>query len=106
MMLARKWDRIENQCKANDYDIFKLVGEDFETTDGIVDDIEDLIGYLFLVMAYMTEQQGGKQFEITDRHGYEVQCQYAPDEVHVFNGHTQTDKCIHCGITAKEAQDG
>lgn len=46
MMLARKWDRIENLAKTKNYDIFEAV----EKNDGdVVDDIDDLIGYLLLV---------------------------------------------------------
>jgi len=48
MMLARKWDRIENMVSSAHYDIFELV----KTNHGdIIDDIDDLIGYLLLVRA-------------------------------------------------------
>lgn len=48
MMLARKWDRIENQAKDKNWDIFKAV---FATAreEGILDDIGDLRRYLILV---------------------------------------------------------
>jgi hypothetical protein len=49
MMLARKWDRIENQCRQNGYDIFELGKEQFAAVDGILDDIQDLRRYLLLV---------------------------------------------------------
>ena len=48
MMLARKWDRIENQCKEKNYDIFDA-GHSSDTVDGILDDIADLRRYLLLV---------------------------------------------------------
>lgn len=48
MMLTRKWDRIENACRSEGYDIFKVVSENKADT---VDDIDDLIGYLLLVRA-------------------------------------------------------
>ena len=51
MMLARKWDRIENQAKDNDYDVFKTIEID-PSTNGILDDIRDLRRYLLLVEAY------------------------------------------------------
>tara|TARA_R100001377_G_scaffold64949_1_gene40404 strand:+ start:1817 stop:2110 length:294 start_codon:yes stop_codon:yes gene_type:complete len=51
MMLARKWDRIENQAKDNDYDVFKTIEMD-PSTNGILDDIRDLRRYLLLVEAY------------------------------------------------------
>ncbi len=51
MMLARKWDRIENQCKDNHYDIFGTIIDDPSDT-GILDDIQDLRCYLLLVEEY------------------------------------------------------
>lgn len=46
MMLARKWDRIENISKEDNFDIFKSVKKN---RGEITDDIDDLIGYLLLV---------------------------------------------------------
>jgi|TARA_R100000656_G_scaffold109441_1_gene81466 hypothetical protein len=48
MMLARKWDRIENQVKTHDYDVLKALQADGSET-GILDDIRDLRRYLLLV---------------------------------------------------------
>ena len=48
MMLARKWDRIENQVKDHNYDVLKALQEDGLET-GILDDIRDLRRYLLLV---------------------------------------------------------
>ena len=48
MMLARKWDRIENQVTAASYDVFEAVERDPSPT-GILDDIHDLRRYLLLV---------------------------------------------------------
>jgi len=48
MMLARKWDRIENQARQNGWDIFETV-LDNPDEDGILDDIRDLRRYLMLV---------------------------------------------------------
>ena len=56
MMLARKFDRIENQCKKNGYDIFKTILEDPSNT-GILDDIRDLRRYLLLVEGHMTNKK-------------------------------------------------
>ena len=50
MMLARKWDRIENQTKKFNYDIFETICDD-PSQEGILDDIGDLRRYLFLVEA-------------------------------------------------------
>ena len=58
MMLARKWDRIENQVKKFKYDIFNTIYEDPSPT-GILDDIGDLRRYLFLVEAEMRAELGG-----------------------------------------------
>ena len=48
MMLARKWDRIENQVKTHDYDVLKALQADGSET-GILDDVRDLRRYLLLV---------------------------------------------------------
>lgn len=46
MMLARKWDRIEEQAQRFDWDIFEALKHD---DVGLIDDIIDLSGYLYLV---------------------------------------------------------
>lgn len=48
MMLARKWDRIENQCKGESYDVFEALAN-YPGDDGLIDDIRDLRRYLVLV---------------------------------------------------------
>jgi hypothetical protein len=52
MMLARKWDRLENQVKKHDWDIFKAIAAD-RRPEGIMDDIRDLRRYLLLVEEHM-----------------------------------------------------
>ena len=52
MMLARKWDRIENQTEKFKYDIFDTILND-HSVEGILDDIKDLRCYLLLVEAYV-----------------------------------------------------
>jgi hypothetical protein len=64
MMLARKWDRIEQKVSkrigtcddpgipANPYDIFEHIASD-QRAEGIIDDIRDLRRYLLLVEAEM-----------------------------------------------------
>ena len=56
MMAARKWDRIENQCKAKGYDIFEACHDSAE--DGILDDIADLRAYLLLIESKVREDYG------------------------------------------------
>jgi len=51
MMLARKWDRIEQQTVKHTYDIFETIKHD-STDTGILDDIRDLRRYLLLVESY------------------------------------------------------
>lgn len=46
MVMARKWDRIENLVKQDGWDIFKSIEHNL---GGIEDDIDDLIGYLLLI---------------------------------------------------------
>lgn len=53
MMLARKWDRIENQTKEYGWDIFKVIEAQGGYPDGILDDIRDLRRYLMLVEEHM-----------------------------------------------------
>lgn len=57
MMLARKWDRMENRLKKSlpgvtPYDIFAAIAND-ERPEGIIDDVRDLRRYLLLVEAEM-----------------------------------------------------
>ena len=54
MMLARKWDRRENQCIKDGYDIFDTISKD-PTNTGILDHIRYLRRYLILVDNYMTK---------------------------------------------------
>lgn len=51
-VMARKWDRIEEACKAQDWDIFKALQVD-KALDGMFDDMIDHIGYYLLILAYM-----------------------------------------------------
>ena len=48
MMLARKWDRIENQVIETNFDILSACRSNM-SDDGILDDIRDLRRYLLLV---------------------------------------------------------
>lgn len=57
MMLARKWDRLENRVRKASalggyYDIFAHIAAD-ERSEGIIDDVRDLRRYLLLVEAEM-----------------------------------------------------
>jgi hypothetical protein len=52
MMLARKWDRIENLTLKYAYDIFSTIEKHPEKT-GVIDDIRDLRRYLLLIEAEM-----------------------------------------------------
>jgi len=60
MMLARKWDRIENICKKSHYDIFDVC---LNNNGEILDDIADLRRYLLLVEAHVTNDSA---LEISD----------------------------------------
>lgn len=57
MMLARKWDRVENQMEAAGYDIFEPLHKEMVdgTTDGLLDDIRDLRRYLLLVEGHVMD---------------------------------------------------
>jgi hypothetical protein len=58
MMLARKWDRIENICRDKfGYDVIKACLED-TSTEGMLEQIADLRRYLALVEAEVLVQKG------------------------------------------------
>ena len=59
MMLARKWDRIENQVTKDGYNIFDTIYND-PSNSGILDDIRDLRRYLLLVEGFMSN---GENFD-------------------------------------------
>jgi hypothetical protein len=48
-VMCRKWDRIETLAKQEGFDIFKALAEN---TGDIRDDIEDLVGYLLLILEH------------------------------------------------------
>ena len=58
MMLARKWDRIENQAKQVNYDIFSACYKTAEEPEGLLDDIADLRRYLLLVEEHVRAHYG------------------------------------------------
>ena len=59
MMLARKWDRIENQTEKCGWDIFDAIKQ-FSGKEGVLDDIRDLRRYLILVEEYILRMEEGK----------------------------------------------
>jgi hypothetical protein len=60
MMLARKWDRIENAVQVHDWNIFTAISAGPNGVDGVIEDIQDLRAYLLLVESYMTEPRCGE----------------------------------------------
>ena len=79
MMLARKWDRIENQVKKFNYDVFETVYSD-PSSDGIIDDIQDLRRYLFLVELEVRREL---DFHRARQRGFSYE---APEEAAEANG--------------------
>jgi hypothetical protein len=80
MMLARKWDRLEEQCRKFGYNIFeaviqndiKLDGSSGITNvtlvkDGVIDDIRDLRRYLLLVETYLAQTESAVAMSILMR---------------------------------------
>lgn len=65
MMLARKWDRLENAAKVSGYDIFKLVAEDMRK-EGVIDDIRDLRRYLLLVESHLLLENDNLRMDVVD----------------------------------------
>lgn len=54
MMMLRKADRIENISKGYGYDIFAALREN---RGGVRDDVEDLVGYLLLILSHPDAQE-------------------------------------------------
>lgn len=65
MMLARKFDRIENQSEAHNWDIFEA-GDVYAGEEGLLDDIRDLRRYLILVENQLVYGDDGPRDLITD----------------------------------------
>ena len=55
MMLARKWDRVENSAQRKGYDILSALAEE---GDDLLDDIADLRRYLLLVESEYLDRLG------------------------------------------------
>ena len=62
MMLARKWDRIENQVEKDGYNIFTTIKNDLSES-GILDDIQDLRRYLLLVESHLLVENYAEALE-------------------------------------------
>ncbi len=56
MVIARKWDRIENACEREDgdYNIFRVFAND-DRAESIAHDCIDLTGYLLVLLEHMIE---------------------------------------------------
>ena len=60
MMLARKWDRIENIVSSNQthrWDIIESILNDDHSDEPLIDQVDDLIGYLLLVKSEISERR-------------------------------------------------
>ncbi len=64
MMLCRKWDRIESAAERSGWDIFRAVHNDYRP-EGILDDIDDLIGYLLLVRDHCYEKSDNTTADVS-----------------------------------------
>lgn len=63
MMVARKWDRLENVAKEVGWDIFAAAEKDCRP-EGVLDDIRDLRRYLILIEEYVTREGEGTVMEV------------------------------------------
>lgn len=66
MMLARKWDRLENQMESQGYDILTAGEKFYENEEGMMDDIRDLRRYLLLCEQHIREQYRKRHPPLTD----------------------------------------
>lgn len=65
-MLARKWDRIENMCSDNDYDIFTDMGSGEDGS--LIAEVRDLRSYLMLVEAeYLAREHANAETQRMSR---------------------------------------
>ena len=60
MMLARKWDRLEEQVRAKGWDVFRAPEEDHRQ-QGLNDGARDLRRYLCLVEAEILSRNEGRE---------------------------------------------
>jgi hypothetical protein len=58
MMLARKWDRLETQCKLHGWDIFETLSGNDGLMEDTLDTIADLRRYLLLVEDHCRNELG------------------------------------------------
>ena len=72
MMLARKWDRLENKVKEHDWDIFEAIEQD-PRIEGILDDVKDLRRYLLLVEEFTTCNEGGNHDQEIENMGETIE---------------------------------
>lgn len=49
MMMARKWDRIENLCRRYDWDLIRMLADN---RGNVRDDLQDLVGYALLSLEF------------------------------------------------------
>ena len=67
MMLARKWDRIQNMVEeyARQYDILHRGEQELvqNKPEGVIEDMQDLVGYLLLVLAECYEKAQPRRFK-------------------------------------------
>lgn len=82
MVMARKWDRIENLVQKDKWDIFDALMKD---RGGIRDDVQDLIGYLHLIL----DEIGLENLPMPEAFGGTVR---EPESIHPRNrGFVQQD---------------
>jgi hypothetical protein len=60
MMIARKWDRLETQCRIYNWDIFEMLNGNDKLMEDTLDTIRDLRRYLLLVEDHYLEELGPK----------------------------------------------
>jgi hypothetical protein len=67
MNIARKWDRLETQCKKNNYDIFYSILNDKLDEEGVKDSIIDLIGYGLLILSETITTHGTSKISTSQK---------------------------------------
>lgn len=104
MMLARKWDRLEEATKKAGWNIFVAIEKD-RRAEGIMDDIRDLRRYLTLVEGEMMAQ-GVIVSEVPKEDNKVGECSKSATGLHAWTrgrvahpDQTPIEMCSLCGST-------
>lgn len=106
MVMARKWDRIENICRAEGWDIFDALDDN---KGDVRDDVQDLVGYLLLILEHTAPMRAlpRASASINPQSIAQALLNTAGSEHWSNEGYygdnTELYKCRRCGGTVRQA---